>query len=122
MDEVVRGMSRLLGGQVTPLRANAAAWNSGFGVTALIVEIGPLSTAPRGFCWALLNESDAEIVDPAWARAPTRSWIRERIAGWSDLRPQWSRPGWLAEASRWMQGQMIAAGYPDPEVPRIHQL
>jgi hypothetical protein len=122
MDEVVRGVSRLLGGPVTPLRANAAAWNSGFGVTALIVEIGPLSTAPRGFCWALLNESDAEIVDPAWARAPTRSWIRERIAGWSDLRPQWSRPGWLAEASRWMQGQMIAAGYPDPEVPRIHQL
>jgi hypothetical protein len=122
MDEVVRGVSRLVGGPVTLLRANAAAWTSGFDVTALIVEIGPLSTEPRGFCWALLNESDVETVDPAWARASMRSWTRERIAGWSDLRPQWSRPGWLAEASRWMQGQMIAAGYPDPEVPRIHQL
>jgi hypothetical protein len=122
MDEVVRGVSRLVGGPVTLLRANATAWNSGFDATALIVEIGPLSTEPRGFCWALLNESDVETLDPAWARASMRSWTRERIAGWSDLRPQWSRPGWLAEASRWMRGQMIAAGYPDPEVPRIHQL
>jgi len=122
MDEVVGGVSRLLGGPVTLLRANAAAWNSRFDATALIVEIGPLNTEPRGFCWALLDESDAETVDPVWARASMRSWIRERIAGWSDLRPQWSRPGWLAEASRWMQGQMIAAGYPDPEVPRIHHL
>lgn len=122
MDEVVQAVSRLVGGPVTLLRANAAAWNSGFDVTALIVEIGPLSTEPRGFCWALLNEPEVETVDPAWARASMRSWTRERIAGWSDLRPQWSRPGWLAEASRWMQGQMIAAGYPDPEVPRIHQL
>jgi hypothetical protein len=122
MDEVVRGVSRLVGGPVTLLRANATAWNSGFDATALIVEIGPLGTEPRGFCWALLNESDVETLDPAWARASMRSWTRERIAGWSDLRPQWSRPGWLAEASRWMQGQMIAAGYPNPEVPRIHQL
>ena len=80
MDEVVRGVSRLVGGPVTLLRANAAAWNSGFDVTALIVEICPLSTEPRGFCWALLNESDVEIVDPAWARASMRSWTRERIA------------------------------------------
>ena len=122
MDEVVRAVSRLVGGPVTLLRANAEAWNSGFDTTALIVEIGPLSTEPRGFCWALLNESDADSVDPAWARASMRSWTRERIAGWSDLRPHWFRPGWLAEASRWMQGQMIAAGYPDPEAPRIHHL
>ena len=122
MDEVVRAVRRLVGEPVTLLRANAEAWNSGFDVTALIVEIGPLSTEPRGFCWAPLNESDAETVDPAWARASMRSWTHERVAGWSDLRPQWSRPGWLAEASRWMQGQMVAAGYPDPEVPRIHHL
>lgn len=122
MDEVVRAVSRLVGEPVTLLRANAAAWDSSFDVTALIAEIGPLSTQPDGFCWALLNEADSETIDPAWARASMRSWIRERTAGWSDLRPQWSRPGWLAEAALWMQEQMIMAGYPDPEVPRIHHL
>jgi Phosphotransferase enzyme family len=122
MEEVVRGVSRLAGGPVTLLRANAAAWNAGFDVTALIVEIGPLARAPDGFCWALLGESDVESIDPDWARASVRSWIRERVAGWSDLRPQWSRPGWLAEAAQWMREQMIAAGYLDPEIPRIHHL
>lgn len=122
MEEVVRGVSRLVGEPVALLRANAAAWDSGFAVTALIAEIGPLSAEPDGFCWALLDESDIETIDPAWARSSMRSWTRERVAGWSDLRPQWSRPGWLAEAAQWMQEQMITAGYLDPEVPRIHHL
>jgi hypothetical protein len=122
IEEVIRGVSQLVGEPVTLLRANAAAWESGFDVTALIAEIGPLSAEPDGFCWALLNDRDIETVDPAWARASMRSWTRERMAGWSDLRPQWSRPGWLAEAAHWMQEQMITAGYPDPEVPRIHHL
>ncbi len=122
IDEVIRGVSQLVGERVTLLRANAAAWDSGFDVTALIAEIGPLTSEPDGFCWALLDECDVETIDPAWARASLRSWIGERRAGWSDLRPQWSRPGWLAEAARWMREQMIAAGYLDPEVPRIHHL
>jgi hypothetical protein len=121
-DEVVRGVSQLVGERVTLLRANAAAWDAGSDVTALIAEIGPLTRAPEGFCWALLDESDVEAIDPDWARASMRSWVRERVAGWSDLRPQWSRPGWLAEAARWMREQMIAVGYLDPEVPRIHHL
>lgn len=122
MGEVVREVSRLVGEPVTLLRANAAAWDSGYEVTALIAEIGPLSTEPDGFCWALLDEADMETLEPAWARASMRSWIRERTTGWSDLRPQWSRPGWLAEAAVWMHEQMIMAGYPDPEVPRVHHL
>jgi hypothetical protein len=122
LDAVVRAVSRLVGAPVTLLRANAAAWDAGFDVTAMLVEIGPLSTEPRGFRWAVISESDVETVDPAWARDSMRSWTRERAAGWSDLRPQWSRPGWLAEAATWMQGQMAAGGYVDPEVPRIHQL
>ncbi len=122
MDEVIRGVSQLVGEPVTLLRANAAAWDSGFDVTALIAEIGPLSAEPDGFCWVLLNETDIETIDPAWARASMRSWTRERLSGWSNLRPQWSRPGWLAEAAQWMQEQMTTAGYLDPEVPRIHHL
>jgi hypothetical protein len=122
MEEVVRGVSQLVGAPVTLLRANAGAWDSGFDVTALIAEIGPLSAEPDGFCWVLLNDRDIETIDPAWARASMRSWTRERMAGWSDLRPQWSRPGWLAEAAQWMQEQMMTAGYRDPEVPRIHHL
>ncbi len=122
IEEVIRGVSQLAGEPVTLLRANAATWDSGFDVTALIAEISPLSAEPDGFCWVLLNETDIETIDPAWARASLRSWTRERVAGWSDLRPQWSRPGWLAEAAQWMQEQMITAGYRDPEVPRIHHL
>lgn len=122
MDEVVRAVSRLFGAPVTLLRANAAAWDAGFDTTAMLVEIGPLSTEPRGFRWVVVSESDAQTVDPAWARDSMRSWTRERVAGWSDLRPQWSRPGWLAEAAQWMRRHMTAAGYEDPEVPRIHQL
>ena len=121
-DELVASASRLVGEPVALLRANAAAWDSDLEITAMIAEIGPLSTEPAGFCWTLLDESDLETIDPAWARAPLRSWTRERTAGWSELRPQWSRPGWLAEASRWMREQMIAAGYPDPQAPRIHHL
>jgi hypothetical protein len=121
-DEVIRGVSRLVGGPVTLLRANAAAWDSSSDVTALIAEIGPLSTEPDGYCWALLDESKVETIDPAWARGPVRSWTRERLVGWSDLRPQWSRPGWLSEAARWMQEEMAGAGYLDPQVPRIHHL
>jgi len=122
IDEVVRAVSRLFGAPVTLLRANAAAWDAGFDTTAMLVEIGPLSTEPRGFRWVVVSESDAQTVDPAWARDSMRSWTRERVAGWSDLRPQWSRPGWLAEAAQWMHERMTAAGYVDPEVPRIHQL
>ena len=48
MEEVIRGVSQLVGEPVTLLRANAAAWDSGFDVTALIAEIGPLSAEPRG--------------------------------------------------------------------------
>jgi hypothetical protein len=122
MDEVVQAVSRLLGAPVTLLRANAAAWDAGFDTTAMLVEIGPLSTEPRGFRWVVVSESDARTADPAWARDSMRSWTRERVAGWSDLRPQWSRPGWLAEAAQWMRRHMTAAGYEDPEIPRIHQL
>ena len=122
MDEVVQAVSRLLGAPVTLLRANAAAWDADFNTTAMLVEIGPLSTEPRGFRWVVVSESDAQTADPAWARDSMRSWTRERVAGWSDLRPQWSRPGWLAEAAQWMRRQMTAAGYEDPEIPRIHQL
>jgi Phosphotransferase enzyme family len=122
MEEVVGGVSELVGEPVTLLRANAAAWGSGFDVTALIAEVGPLSGEPDGFCWVLLSDRDIEAIDPAWARASMRSWARERMAGWSDLRPQWSRPGWLAEAAQWMREQMAVTGYRDPEVPRIRHL
>ena len=78
MDEVVGAVSRLVGAPVTLLRANAAAWDAGFDTTAMLVEIGPLRTEPRGFRWVVVSESDAQTVDPAWARDSMRSWLRER--------------------------------------------
>jgi hypothetical protein len=122
IEDVIRAVSDLVGKPVTLLRANAATWDSDFDATAMIVEIDALTTAPSGFCWALLNETDIGTIEPVWARASLRSWIEERTNGWSELRPQWSWPGWLAEASRWMQEQMITAGYEEPEVPHIHYL
>ena len=122
IDDVIGRVGELLGEPVTLLRANAAAWDSDFNVTAMIVEIDALNTEPTGFCWVLLDASEIETIDPSWARDSMRSWTSERIAGWSYLRPQWSRPGWLAEAAQWMQEQMTSAGYPDAEVPRIHHL
>src|ERR1700721_1539627 len=56
MDEVVRAVSRLVGAPVTLLRANAAAWDAGFDTTAMLVEIGPLRTEPRGFRWVVVSE------------------------------------------------------------------
>ena len=102
---------------------NAVSWNPNFDATTTIAEIEPLTAqALEKFCWEEFNESDVETMHPAWARDAVLSWTRERETGWSDLRPQWSRPGWLTEAGSWMRAQMGQAGYKDPEPPRVHHL
>lgn len=100
LDEVVRAVSRLLGAPVTLLRANAAAWDAGFDTTAMLVEIGPLSTEPRGFRWVVVSESDAQTADPAWgvtrcAPGPANAWPAGRICGRSGP----GRDGWLRQPS-----------------------
>ncbi len=121
--DVVASLARGLGESVTLLRMNAVSWHSNFDANAIIAEIEPLSNrAPEGFCWREFSDADVATIHPAWAREAVSSWTRERQAGWSDLRPQWSRPGWLVEAGSWMRAQMIQAEYKEPESPRIHQL
>ncbi|HVQ18587.1 MAG TPA: hypothetical protein VMT27_06070, partial [Actinomycetes bacterium] len=121
--EITQALGQLLGGHVTLLRANARTWHDNFDAASMIVEVEPvMSELPQGFGWQPVDELDAESILPEWARESAASWLRERASGWSDLRPQWSRPGWMSRASAWMRERMQLAGYPDPQCPQIHQL
>jgi len=77
---------------------------------------------PPGWIW---RDLDAEVIarlEPESSRAAVASWARERVEGWSPLRPAWSRPGWFARASAWMVEQMAAVGRPAGGAPRQHWL
>ncbi|MEO8328434.1 MAG: aminoglycoside phosphotransferase family protein [Candidatus Nanopelagicales bacterium] len=123
IEDITQQLAELLGGPVTLLRANALAWRENFDAASIVVEVEPLSWTPAASLgWEPIDESRLEAVDPSWARASVASWLHERASGWSDRRPQWSRPGWMAEASRWLHGQMEAAGYREPQPAKIHHL
>ena len=77
---------------------------------------------PAGWTWLDLDAEAILRLEPESARAAVASWARERVDGWSPLRPAWSRPGWLARASAWMVEQMAANGRPAVGAPRQHQL
>lgn len=93
------------------------------GETALLVELDAGSTQPPpGWAWLELDAAEVAGLDPVTAREAVAAWARERAEGWSPLRPAWSRPGWFAQASAWMVGQMAADGRPATGRPRQHQL
>ncbi len=123
IDELVRGLGEHLQSAVIPLRANALTWHENFDAASMIAEIEPVSAQPpEGFCWRHVDESTIDSVSPDWARVSVAAWLLERSRGWSDLRPQWSRPGWLDQAGSWMREQMDLAGFVDPQTPRVHHL
>jgi hypothetical protein len=80
------------------------------------------ATAPPGWAWVDLDERVIARLEPETSRATVAAWARERVEGWSPLRPPWSRPGWFARAAGWMVEQMAAAGRPVTGPPRQHQL
>jgi hypothetical protein len=90
---------------------------------ALMVEFDAAATEPpAGWTWQDLDAGVIARLEPKTSRAAVASWARERVEGWSPLRPQWSRPGWFARASTWMVDQMAADGRPVVGAPRQHQL
>ena len=93
------------------------------GEVALLVEFDAgESEPPPGWVW---QDLDAEVIarlHPESSREAVASWARERVEGWSPLRPPWSHPGWFARASDWMVEQMAADGRPAVGAPRQHQL
>jgi Phosphotransferase enzyme family len=93
------------------------------GEVTLVVEFDAAAAdPPAGWAW---QDVDMELItrlEPTTSRAAVTSWARERVEGWSPLRPQWSRPGWLASASIWIVDQMAADGRPIVGAPQQHQL
>ena len=89
----------------------------------LLVEFDSVDIEPPpGWVWLDLDAGVVARLHPEPFRRAVASWVDERAHGWSSLRPAWSRPGWLARASRWMVEQMRADGRPALERPRQHQL
>ncbi|MFL6070566.1 MAG: aminoglycoside phosphotransferase family protein [Actinomycetes bacterium] len=119
--DIVRAVGDLLGSPVTVLRANTMSWHDNFDSASMVVEVEPITSAvPEPFRWQHVEPSDVKGVSPRWAAESVGAWLVERTSGWSPLRPQWSRPGWLSRASSWMKHQMLLAGYEHPEEPQIH--
>jgi hypothetical protein len=118
---IIDRVDELFGTNVTLLRANALQWFDNYDACAMVVEVESLGadSAP-GFEWTTLDA--ASTITQSWAQESVVAWLHERRAGWSALRPQWSRPGWVAEAGAWMRDQMTIAGFTDPQTPRVHYL
>ena len=93
------------------------------GEVALLVEFDAGEVEPPpGWVW---QDLDAEVIarlHPVSSQEAVAAWARERVEGWSPLRPPWSHPGWFARASDWMVEQMAADGRPAVGPPRQHQL
>lgn len=77
---------------------------------------------PTGWIWQDLDVEVIAGLEPETARVAVASWARERVEGWSPVRPAWSHPGWLARASAWIVEQMAEDGRPAIGAPRQHQL
>jgi hypothetical protein len=96
--------------------------SSGDDITLLVECDASGPATPPGLTWLSLDAPAIARLEPETSRAAVASWARERVEGWSPLRPAWSRPGWFARASAWMVEQMAAAGRPAVSAPRQHQL
>lgn len=122
-DTICQAVDARLGVQTTLLRANTERWNAKWDAEAMFVEVEPLAQEPvDGLRWVPVDEVDLTRIGPDWARPAVAGWLSERVNGWSPLRPQWSRPGWLAEAGAWMQDAMRDAGFREPQAASIHYL
>jgi hypothetical protein len=116
-------LRHLFGRPVTLLRLNEVKWDRDWNPTALVAEIAlPSTGVPDGYVWAPMGPSDLASVEPPWVRPSLASWVEERTAGWSPLRPAWSRPGWFEKAADWMVRRMADAGFREPQPPRVRHL
>lgn len=91
---------------------------------SLLVEVEPSvgEEPPAGWRWQPLDAATLTALTPETVRGAVTQWVSERDAGWSPLRPPWSRAGWFAEASEWLARQTEAAGASLVGVPHQHQL
>ncbi|HEX5016817.1 MAG TPA: aminoglycoside phosphotransferase family protein [Actinomycetes bacterium] len=119
IESVIKRLDELLATRLVLLRANAVKWYDNYDTSAMVVETESPSSEPSpAFEWASVGATSD--VAPEWAQPSVASWLGERRSGWSRLRPQWSRPGWVAEAGAWMRERMELAGLADAEIPQVH--
>ncbi len=66
---------------------------------------------PAEMEWLGLDNADPEMLSPPALAPYVESWLAiARGAPVPEARPPWARPGWLAEASSWMEMNMVGAG------------
>jgi Phosphotransferase enzyme family len=111
--ELVAGMTASLGGvAATPLRVSWPVEDAQSDADDLIlIETEPLDGPPPApFAWRRHGDEAVAGLRPAALARAVRQWLDEQRHGYLPLRPQWSRPGWLAKASKWMTAEVESVG------------
>jgi hypothetical protein len=66
---------------------------------------------PAETAWMPLDEADSGSLAPGEFAEAVERWLAEqRGAALPEERPPWARPGWLAEATRWMEERVAGLG------------
>jgi hypothetical protein len=72
----------------------------------------PQWTPPAGTRWIASSDLAATTLEPSALSALLRAWFLERETGAiPSIRPAWERPGWYAEAARWILSECNRLGY-----------
>jgi hypothetical protein len=111
--ELIAGMTASLGGvAATPLRVSWPAGDAQSDAGDLIlIETEPMDGPPPApFAWRRHSDEMVAGLRPAALASAVRQWLDEQRHGYLPSRPQWSRPGWLAEASKWMAAEVESLG------------
>lgn len=76
-----------------------------------------------GLAWLELERADPDALTPSDLAPQVSRWLEEQRTGRvPERRPPWARPGWLAEASRWIEERSVALGHePVGEVELVAQ-
>jgi hypothetical protein len=111
--ELVAGMTASLGGvAATPLRVSWPVADPESDVGELIlIETEPMDGPPPApFAWRRHSDETVAGLRPAALSSAVGHWLDEQRHGYLASRPQWSRSGWLAEASKWMTSEVESVG------------
>ncbi|MBA3432459.1 MAG: aminoglycoside phosphotransferase family protein [Actinobacteria bacterium] len=66
---------------------------------------------PAGTAWISVDDAQPEALAPPELAVAVERWLSEqRGAPLPEERPPWARPGWLADASRWIKERVAALG------------
>jgi hypothetical protein len=105
---VARNATERYGIPITALREHTVA---DCRVCELEIQ-APQWTPPAGTHWIACSDLAATTLEPAALSALLRAWFFERESGAiPSLRPAWERPGWYAEAVRWILSECTRLGY-----------